>query len=142
MKKLIKIVFSGVSLGLSIFVIIGIVFDIANSGNTAMSDWQFTRMAVAAMLIGVGFSVPSLVYTSEKLSYGLKVLIQMGIGCTVMLIAAFCVGWIPVEAGWKISALVIGAEILIAFIIWLCFFLHYKKLAKQMNQKIKEKESE
>lgn len=98
-------------------------------------------MAIGAMLVGVGFSVPAIIYESEKLPYGIKVLIHMGIGCTVMLVTALLVGWIPLEEGWKICTFTVAAEIMAAFLIWLCFSTHYKKMAKKMNQRIKEKDS-
>lgn len=141
MNRVIRTALLGIAIGLSIFVIIGIAFDIAYSGTFTLVNWEFTKMAIGAMLVGVGFSVPSIIYESEKLSYGIKVLIHMGIGCTVMLVTALLVGWIPLEAGWKICTFAVAAEILAAFLIWLCFSTHYKKMAKQMNQRIKEKDS-
>lgn len=141
MNRVIRATLLGAAIGLSIFVIIGITFDIAHSGTFMLVNWEFTKMAIGSMLVGVGFSVPSMIYESEKLAFGIKVLIHMGIGCTVMLVIAFLVGWIPLKAGWKICTFAVVAEILIAFLIWLCFSIHYKKIAKQMNQRIKEKDS-
>ena len=63
----------------------------------------------------------------------------MGIGCAVMLVTAAYVGWIPFEAGWKISLVSILCEVVIALLIWLGFSHHYKKLAVQMNEKMNEK---
>lgn len=141
MNRVIKIALFGIAIGLSIFVIIGIAFDIAYGGTFTLINWRFTKMAVGAMLVGIGFSVPSMIYESEKLPYGIKVLFHMGIGCTVMLVTALLVGWIPLGAGWKICMFAVAAEILAAFLIWRCFLTYYKKMAKQMNQKIKEKDS-
>ncbi len=142
MKKTIKTALLGMGLGLSIFALIGVVFDVMYHGNYALANWQYTKMAVGSMLVGIGFSLPSLVYDSKRLSFGLKLLIHMGIGCTIMLAVAFYVGWIPLEAGWKMTVLVVACEMVMAFIIWLAFYAHYKRLAKQMNRKIRKKDAE
>lgn len=141
MNRVLKIALLGIAIGLSVFVIIGIALDIAYGGTFTLVNWRFTKMAIGAMVVGVGFSVPSIIYENEKLPYGIKVLIHMGIGCTVMLVTALLVGWIPLEAGLKICAFAVVSEILAAFLIWLCFAVYYKKMANQMNQRIKEKDS-
>lgn len=66
----------------------------------------------------------------------------MGIGCTIYLITAFNVGWIPVEIGWINCLLIIVGQLFVAFLIWLGFALHYRTLAKDMNEKIREKSQE
>ena len=139
MKKFLHALLFGMAIGCSIFTLVGIAFDIRNSGRHLMEHWSYTKMALGALFVGIGFSAPTPVYDSTRLPLGLKVLIHMGVGCTVMLIIAFAVGWIPTGAGVKVCLLVIGCELLSAFVIWLCCYRHYKKLAEQMNEKIKSR---
>lgn len=140
-KNVFRTVFMGMGIGLSIFALTGIIFNILYQGEFVLHDWSYTKMAVGSMAVGIGFSLPSMVYRSRHLPFAMKILIHMGIGCTVMLVTAAYVGWIPFESGWKISLFSILCEVVIAFLIWLGFSRHYKKLAVQMNEKIKEKNS-
>jgi hypothetical protein len=136
MKTTLKNILTGIGLGSALFAISGIVFDCIYSGNFQLSNWLYTKMAVGAMLIGLGFSVPSAIYDNDKLSLGIQTLIHMGIGCTVLLIVAFNVGWIPLAAGWVTCVLTVLGQLLIAFLIWLVFVLYYKRMAKKMNDRI------
>lgn len=142
MKKIIGYTLFGILIGCAIFAIVGIVFDVKNQGNFSLMNWSYTKMVVGAMLVGIGFSIPSLVYESKKLHYAVKVLIHMGIGCTVFILVAFIVGWIPIEAGWKVCALIISGDLLFAFAIRFICSCYFTREAKQMNEKIQMKRDE
>ncbi|MFB0920375.1 MAG: DUF3021 domain-containing protein [Oscillospiraceae bacterium] len=138
MKKTIGFTLFGIIIGSAIFAIVGICFDIKYHGNYSMSDWSYTKMVVSSMLVGIGFSVPSLVYDNEKLPQTIKILIHMGIGCVVMLAVSFSVGWIPLEAGWLVCSSTIAGYLLFAFAIrFICSF-YFKREAKQINEKIQK----
>ena len=96
-------------------------------------------MCLATLVIGVGFGVPSLIYSTE-LSTGLKVLIHMGIGVVVMLAASLAVGWIDFSRGWLPCLLVALVQIAAAFLIWLLSCVRLRKDAKEMNERVAEKE--
>ena len=136
MKKLFKNIIAGMALGFTFFTLIGMVFDFIYGGTFLLENWSYTKMALGCICVGVGFSAPSCVYGSERIPYGLQILIHMGIGCTVMLITALTVGWIPLNLGWKTTVLFIIMEIVIAFFIWFLFSLHYKKEAAKMNKRL------
>lgn len=139
MKKILELIFGGVAVALVIFTVIGIIMDLAMGGTTLLTAYSYTRMALGAVVVGIGFSLPARVYESEKLSMGIKVFVHMGIGCTVMLITAAAVGWIPLDMGWPVILMVIAAEVAAAFIIWALFYAHYKRLAAQMNAALKQR---
>ncbi len=61
---------------------------------------------------------------------------------TVLLITSFAVGWVTVSLGIKGCVIAVGTELFIAFFLWLCFTLHYRKLVKRMNERIKNMKSE
>ena len=136
MKDLIKHLFQGISLGLAFFVSISVLMDYINNGTFLMENWSFTKMAIGSVIVGIGFSVPALIYKSPKIPYGLQILIHMGIGCSVMLITAFCVGWIPTGLGIKGILISIIIEMISAFIIWFAFSLYYKQEARKINEQI------
>lgn len=142
MKKLLFIALQGICIACTIFTIFGIFFDLTASTGFSLGTGEFTKEAVGAILVGIGFSVPSEIYNSDKLPFFLKFLFHMGIGCTVYIITAIKVGWISTESGWKSCLFFIIIELLIAFIIWLGFANHYKKLAKNMNERIQQKNME
>ncbi len=140
MKNIYKFIIFGIMISCTIFAVIGVFFDTANHGNFTLINWSYTKMVMGAMLIGIGFSVPALVYDSEKLPQAIKVLIHMGIGCVVMLTVAFSVGWIPLEAGWKVCTLAVGGYLVSAFVIWLACTCYFKREAKQINERIMKKQ--
>ena len=140
MKAILRRVLFGILLGSVMFALTGIVFDVVNAGRFALENWSYTKMAIGAMVVGIGFSVPSGVYDNEKLAFGMQALIHMGIGCLVYLVTAWLVGWIPVGMGWPAVVLTILGQLLVAFLIWMGFVLHYKRLASRMSAKIREKQ--
>lgn len=125
----------------AVFIVIGMIFDIRCSGNLQMMHYSFSRMAAGALAVGLGFGIPTSIYENEKLSLLVQTLIHMGIGCAVLTVTAFLVGWLPTDKGVfaMIGALV--GEIVISFVIWRLFYVHQKKLAQKMNRRIKDKTS-
>jgi fatty acid desaturase len=105
-----------------------------------ISDFManYVKYSFVAMVIGVGFSLPSIVYEREDLSMPLKVLIHMGTGMIVYFLAVLYAGWIPASLG--IGALIISLliGISIAVVIWFGFYLYYREEALKINKQIKK----
>ena len=97
-------------------------------------------MALGTLVVGLGFGLPALVYEREQLSLPVQIMIHMGIGCIVLLLTSWVVGWIPREQGLLGIAKIAAEQLLIAFGIWFGFYLNQKKLAQKMNQKLSELE--
>lgn len=127
-----------IGLAAAIFVIIGVVFDIIHSGNFQMENYSFSKMAAGALAIGLGFGLPSFIYENDNMPLPVQTLIHMGIGCIVMTVTAFIVGWIPTGHGALAIIGTIAGEIAIAFVIWLFFYAYNKKLAREMSRRIAE----
>lgn len=142
MRKLLTYVFQGVGSALSLFVLFGIFYDIYNGGIFVLENASFTRMAIGSIVVGLGFSVPALIYEKENIPYATRVLIHMGIGCVIMIITAYVVGWIPKEIGILGWSSIIFTEILTAFLLWLGFSWYYRQEIKMIDKKIKEKNTE
>ena len=137
MKKILSNTFVSIAVSLLIFAVIGIVYDIKGGGSFAMEGYGFTKMLSACLLTGLGFGIPSGIYEKDSLPLGMKVLVHMGIGCAVYILAASFAGWIPSGGGLN-TALAIAAELALAFVIWLGYYLYNIRLARRMNEQIKK----
>lgn len=63
-------------------------------GNFSTMNYQFTKMSIGCLVVGLGSGMPSIIYEKENLPMPVKVIVHMGIGCAVYTITAYAVGWI------------------------------------------------
>ena len=83
-KKLIKKLCSGISVGCVAFVAIIFIFPLFEGGANAFfrqktgEGWQ--QLAAYCIIIATGFSVPTMIYESSRLSFRLKILIHLTAG--------------------------------------------------------------
>ena len=138
MKQIIKSIAIGLGISFAIFCITGIVFDIDHGGVFRLAEYSFTKMVIGCILMGLGWGAPAAVYSSEKMSTGIKCVIHIGIGMVVQTITAFIVGYIPAGTSVGRCILIIVFELAFAMIIWLCFFFYNKRQAEKMNRRIQE----
>ena len=142
MKKFIEIIKSAVlsiMISFSIFVIVGMIFDRIGNGHFSIDNYGFTKMALACVITGLGFGIPSILYSIEKIPMALSSVIHMGIGFTSYFIVASLVGWIPRQAGTLACIVTVAGAIVIGLIIWVCFMMYYKNLAEKMNAELQKK---
>ena len=135
-KDLVKSTIISIGLALTIFCLVGIMFDVIYGGNFSLEGYQFTKMVVGSAIVGLGFGIPTIVYNSDKLPYPIRVIIHMGIGCVIYTIVAYAVGWFGGSVTLWQGLIIAGIQLVVAFIIWFCFMRYYKKEAKKMNDKI------
>ena len=138
LKDLLKSTVISIGMALAIFCFVGMFFDIISGGTFTLTDHRFTKMVIGSALVGIGFGVPSMVYNSEKLPMPVKVLIHMGIGCTIYTLVAYSVGWFGGSATITQGLVIAAIQLIVAFVIWFCFMRFYRREAKQMNEKIQE----
>ncbi len=138
-KDIIKSAVISILVSMCIFVLIGMIFDIKGKGTFVLENYQFTKMVVACIITGLGFGVPTFLYSKDNVPMFLASIIHLGIGFTVYFIVAANVGWIPTSAGITASVVTIVGVIVIGIIIWLCFLKYNKNLADKMNKAISEK---
>ena len=131
-------VFVSIGIAAMMFILTGVIIDSIFHGNIEMTNYAFSKMAIATVVIGLGFGIPAVVYDNEKLSLFTQTIIHMGTGCIVMTVTAYLVGWIPMNHGPLLMIAILLEEIAVAFVIWFLFYLQQKKLVKQMNQRVKE----
>ena len=137
MKKLLVSTLISIGIAAVIFCITGVIFDVIYKGNFILRQYSFSKMVLATLFIGLGFGLPSFIYEKENLPVAIQAVFHLGIGYTVMLIASFMVGWIPVKAGIIASVAAIALQVCIAGMIALIFYFYNRNLAKKMNESIK-----
>ena len=131
-------VFVSMGIAAMMFILAGVIIDRIFHGNIQMTNYAFSKMAIATVVIGLGFGLPAVVYDNEKLSLFTQTIIHMGTGCIIMTVTAFLVGWIPLNHGPLLMIAILLEELALAFVIWFVFYLQQKKLVKQMNQRVNE----
>ena len=139
MKKALKSAWSGVCTAALMYLALCFVLGLSAGEEKFASGYGMARGVAAVVLTGIGFGLPALVYETE-LPMALKVLIHMGIGCTVMTGASILAGWLRPEQGLKPFLATLGVQLACAFLIWGWNLLRAYKLAKQMNDRMQEKQ--
>ncbi|MBQ3277327.1 MAG: DUF3021 domain-containing protein [Oscillospiraceae bacterium] len=124
-----------------LFLLSSLIADLNMGGAYSASGYSVTKMALGSLGIGLGFGIPCLVYTNEKLSRSVQISVHMVTGCTVMLAIAFLIGWIPTDKGLLPSLLAILSMLLTAFIIAVFTYRRQKKLAKRINRELEKRRS-
>ena len=135
-KDLIKSSVISIGMAMTIFCLVGVVFDVCYKGNFSLDDYRFTKMVAGCVLVGLGFGVPTIVYRKDNLPMPIRVIIHMGIGCVVYTIIAYAVGWIGGSATIGQGILIAAIQLAVAFLIWFLFMKHYRAEAKRMNDRI------
>ena len=135
-KDLVKSSVISIGMAMTIFCLVGVVFDVGYKGNFSLDDYRFTKMVAGCVLVGMGFGVPTIVYRKDNLPMPIRVIIHMGIGCVVYTIIAYAVGWIGGSATIGQGILIAAIQLAAAFLIWFLFMKHYRAEAKRMNDRI------
>ena len=130
---------SAVGIACFLFCLSGLITDLNNQGTIYLTDHAFGKMALGSLLIGLGFGLPTFVYYSKKLSFPMNTLLYMSMGCAVMIVVAFCVGWIPTGHGPLPIITALAGELITAFLIWWLSYLYNKRLARDMNRRLEQR---
>ena len=137
-KDVLRSVAISIGMAMTIFCIVGVIFDFLYKGQFSLENYQFTKMVLGCLFVGLGFGVPTVVYRKESLPMPVRILIHMGIGCVVYTIVAFSVGWIGGTKSVGVGLLIAAVQIAVAFVIWYLFNQYYRKEAKQINDRIQK----
>lgn len=135
-KDLAKSTVISIGMAMAIFCFVGIVFDIIYKGTFHLANYQFTKMVIGCIIVGLGFGMPSIVYRKESLPMPIRVLVHMGVGFIVYTIVAYSVGWLGNVSNIVQGILVVALQLGIAAIIWFLFMTYYRREAKKLNDKI------
>lgn len=135
-KELVKSTAISIGMAMTIFCLVGVVFDVVYKGKFSLDDYRFTKMVAGCVLVGLGFGVPTIVYRKDNIPMPIRVIIHMGIGCVVYTVVAYAVGWIGGSATIGQGIMIAAIQFAIAFLIWFLFMKYYRAEAKRMNDKI------
>ena len=138
MKNLTKNTITSIGIALTVFCVTGMVFDIAYDGNFSLDNYQFSKMVIGCIIVGLGFGLPTMIYHKDNLPMPFKIIIHMGTGSIIYTIVAYTVGWIGGTSSILHGIIAAIFQIALAFIIWGGFMLHYRNDVRKMNEKIKE----
>jgi hypothetical protein len=138
LKDVLKSIVISIGMALTIFSLVCIIFDIAYGGNFSLEGYRMTKMIIGAMIVGLGFGVPTIVYKNDSLPMPIRVIIHMGIGCIIYTIVAFSVGWIGRSSSLALGLVIAASQLAVSFIIWLFFMRYYKSEAQKMNDRIQQ----
>lgn len=89
MKNLIKNTITSIGIALTVFCVTGMVFDIAYDGNFCLDNYQFSKMVIGCIIVGLGFGLPAMIYHKDNLPMPFKIIIHMGTGCIIYTIVAY-----------------------------------------------------
>lgn len=138
-KDVLKSALISIMMSMCIFVIVGLVFDQVGNGVFKMENYQFSKMVLACVITGLGFGVPTFLYSLEGIPMFLSSIIHLGVGFTIYFLVAAKVGWIPTSAGLTASLVTIVGVIVVGIVIWVCFMKYNKNLAERMNKALSKR---
>jgi len=149
LKKIIGRTLTGASVGALWLVGVGIILEqtigtlIGTPDPAGVYTASFTEQALFAMLVGIGWALPTLVYDNERIAPGLQMLIHLAIGFAVFMPVAFHLHWFPTEGvtAGEIVGMVIGAAAGCVG-IWFCFYLWFRSESKAINHKLQNLRAE
>ncbi|MBR4428877.1 MAG: DUF3021 domain-containing protein, partial [Clostridia bacterium] len=122
-----------------LFLLGQLIADINMGGEYSASGYSVTKTALGSLGIGLGFGLPCVIYTSDKLSRFVQVAGHMVTGCAFMLAIAFLAGWIPTDRGLLPALLAVFFMLLTAFIIAALSYRRQKKLADRINRELEQR---
>lgn len=130
-----------ISLGIAsfIFMVLGIIFDLAGKGNYVASNYAIAKMGLGCIITACGFGISTFVYQIEGLAKGLASFIHMAIGISVYVIVSILAGWMPVKYGIGNVLAFLGVSIGVSLLIWFFIYIKYKNESKRINKAIKAK---
>lgn len=139
-RKIIKMCFGGITFGCFVMTVITMIFAVASGqAGFSISTGSYIRSAVCSMVVGMGFLVPTIVYSNDALPMGMRILIHMGIGLAVYFICAFIAGWIPVDLGVGTMVVDVLLVLAVSWVIWFVCYSCTRREAKRINERIKGK---
>ena len=66
-KDILRSVAISIGMAMTIFCIVGVIFDITYKGQFSLDNYRFTKMVLGCLIVGLGFGVPTVIYRKENL---------------------------------------------------------------------------
>ncbi len=143
-KMVLQYIIYGISLGCTSFVIMCLGFFAAGGKDFLAPVFaNFAKQAVGAMIVGIACGGTAIVYRCGGLSRLAQTAIHFFVGMGVFYPVAIYLGWIPFHPGkplFSVMQFLLACGIFMA--IRFCFYLFYRKEAKEINERLKELEKD
>ena len=135
LRKIIKGLFYGCAMFVAALIFIDICFD----NSLSVLPHQYTRIAIGAIIVGVGFVCSSLIYDEDRMPFVVRGLIQLVICAGVLLVGYFISGGIPDGAGFGVGAIYFLVEMVFGIILWLGNFIYFLREARSIKRKLDDR---
>ena len=139
-KTIIKHFVYGIVGACVLFVMTIVFWDL--TGDSRLQEFfdNFTIYALGYVIIGLGFSMSSIVYEIKRLPFLLKVVINMLVGFCIFFLVGPNIGIFSLES--PLIVLYVAIAIILFVAAWFSDYLFHKRDAKKMNSKVKERKAE
>lgn len=135
LRKIIKGLFYGCAMFVAALIFIDICFD----NSLSVLPHQYTRIAIGAIIVGVGFVCSSLIYDEDRIPFVVRGLIQLIICAGVLLVGYFISGGIPDGTGFGVGVIYFLVEMGFGVILWLGNFIYFLREARAIKKRLKER---
>lgn len=129
---------TGLVYGCTMFACALIFIQTCLDNSLSVLPYQYTRIAIGAIIIGVGFICSSLIYEEDRIPFVARGLIQLIMCAGVLFVGYFISGGIPDGTGFGIGIIFFLVEIGFGVIIWLGNFIYFLYEARVIKKKLQE----
>lgn len=135
--KLFKLALVGICIGCTImsFVLVIIALSVGYE-SYSLSGAEIINSVLGAIVVGLGFALPSLIYENENIALPYQTIFQMGIGFIILILVGAYLEWIPLNQGIFPIIEWILIVLIFAFAIWFGFYLYEKNEANKINEQL------
>ncbi|MGG0668382.1 DUF3021 domain-containing protein [Sporosarcina koreensis] len=95
-----------------------------------------SKNALGTVFCGWFFTVTPLLFENEKLTLPVQTTLHFICVSVLYFIVAFVIGWIPFTVKGFIGML--GIFIMFYTVIWLSFYMYFRKQAAKLNEELRE----
>lgn len=110
---------------------------VSNLGEKDMLDAAIlSKNALGTVFCGWFFAVTPLIFENEKLTLPVQTTLHFLSVTVLYFIVAFVIGWIPFTVKGFIGML--GIFIVFYSVIWMAFYMYFRKQAATLNEELRE----
>lgn len=136
---LIKKIIKGLLYGCTMFACALIFINICFDNSLSVLPHQYTRIAIGAIIVGVGFVCSSLIYEEDRIPFAARGLIQLIMCVGVLFVGYLVSGGIPDGTGFGIGIIFFLVELGFGAMIWLGNFIYFMYEAGTIKKRLKER---